>query len=807
MSTLEEELEEIQQTIASLEDTLQSVIDMANEDGEVSPAEKDLIAFARGQVDEAKEIRDEIEAEIAKGGGGKEGDPGAKLGEGPDADDKDSAQAAWKAYAKPYRKLLGIYADMKHDGHELTSDLGEYLDEIQVAVAQEDWEEALNQGVLAALWVDENGLYDEYERVDEEEEEEEDSGKEAWEKVTKNEDAVAYLEGVQSDLEDVGSEHAAKLGEFAKKIKDALAEEDWDSALQQFVLYLKFEKDKDILVLIGEEEDSEDDYDDSYDDDSEDEYQSGDDPGETAWKGMSKVYTMILDLNKKLREMDHPMHDRIGSYLDEILSAVKKKDWETALSALAKAGKFADDNELWDAEENEGGGDIVTANLKKKLKKLEGLLSDLEFHEHEKAEDLEKLIDKVPDITDPMNMISADRAMEEAYAFADKHNLWDVQSGLPKSEEEELFWEHNGENYRKVKSLRRRLDNLEHEFAKEFGVIIDRVDKNIKDQTYFAAIMGIDQAIELADDEKLWDDTPREAWDKLQKGVEKIRKLYGALYEAEHPSADQIGDLIEAMDDARRGEDWEDAERQYAAAKALADGLKLWDVMKSDDEEDEEEEADPKKAAWEARRSEYDKLVELHDRLIRETHPDSVELGSMLTSITDAVHDEYWEDAEKFLDIAIQIAKDKKLWDAKPSTIIPSAASISASVGQGGKNKAEDVETVQLLLNEKKVASPALAPDGDCGKLTIGAIKKFQQAEFGWKDGKVDPGGKTWGALTGQTSISEVTEKVVDVAEKVVDAVDDAVDKVVETATDVAEDIGDFFEDLLDGDDDDEKKS
>lgn len=74
-----------------------------------------------------------------------------------------------------------------------------------------------------------------------------------------------------------------------------------------------------------------------------------------------------------------------------------------------------------------------------------------------------------------------------------------------------------------------------------------------------------------------------------------------------------------------------------------------------------------------------------------------------------------------------------------------SSRSISASVGKGGTNKLEDVKVVQELLNQK---GHNLTVDGLCGRGTIGAIEAFQQSAFGWKDGRIDPGGKSWGTLT-----------------------------------------------------------
>lgn len=72
--------------------------------------------------------------------------------------------------------------------------------------------------------------------------------------------------------------------------------------------------------------------------------------------------------------------------------------------------------------------------------------------------------------------------------------------------------------------------------------------------------------------------------------------------------------------------------------------------------------------------------------------------------------------------------------------------SISASVGQGGKNKSEDVQAVQGALNKKNKAG--LNVDGKCGPKTIGAIKAFQQAMGKFKpDGLIEPGRATARAL------------------------------------------------------------
>lgn len=74
-------------------------------------------------------------------------------------------------------------------------------------------------------------------------------------------------------------------------------------------------------------------------------------------------------------------------------------------------------------------------------------------------------------------------------------------------------------------------------------------------------------------------------------------------------------------------------------------------------------------------------------------------------------------------------------------------ATVSASVGFHGINRTADVKTVQRLLNQVPAAKGGpvtpLVVDGICGKITIAAIRKFQQAYAAPSDGCVDPGGRT----------------------------------------------------------------
>ncbi|MEM9250688.1 MAG: peptidoglycan-binding domain-containing protein [Pseudomonadota bacterium] len=79
-------------------------------------------------------------------------------------------------------------------------------------------------------------------------------------------------------------------------------------------------------------------------------------------------------------------------------------------------------------------------------------------------------------------------------------------------------------------------------------------------------------------------------------------------------------------------------------------------------------------------------------------------------------------------------------------------SSLSGAVGNGGRNAPDDAVTVQLLLN---TSGAALAPDGLVGPATVRAIASFQTGVLGFGDGRVDPGGQTWQALTGSAPASE----------------------------------------------------
>jgi hypothetical protein len=85
------------------------------------------------------------------------------------------------------------------------------------------------------------------------------------------------------------------------------------------------------------------------------------------------------------------------------------------------------------------------------------------------------------------------------------------------------------------------------------------------------------------------------------------------------------------------------------------------------------------------------------------------------------------------------------LWDV-PDT--PEGPQLGGSVGQGGRNDADDVRLVQQLLTDRGEDPGPV--DGLIGPRTIAAIRAFQGRFMASPDGRVDPGGRTIRELLGQ---------------------------------------------------------
>lgn len=72
---------------------------------------------------------------------------------------------------------------------------------------------------------------------------------------------------------------------------------------------------------------------------------------------------------------------------------------------------------------------------------------------------------------------------------------------------------------------------------------------------------------------------------------------------------------------------------------------------------------------------------------------------------------------------------------------------LSASVGQGGVNRRDDVLLVQQLLQARGFTAIG-TPSGVCDARTIAALREYQSGFLSSPDGRVDPGGTSWRHLS-----------------------------------------------------------
>lgn len=88
-------------------------------------------------------------------------------------------------------------------------------------------------------------------------------------------------------------------------------------------------------------------------------------------------------------------------------------------------------------------------------------------------------------------------------------------------------------------------------------------------------------------------------------------------------------------------------------------------------------------------------------------------------------------------------------------TAVSQLSGLSSSVGRSGSNRPDDVRLVQRLINQKlPIPLSPLKEDGICGPLTIFAIAEVQRRYLRMTapDGRIDPNGATFRALTGHAA-------------------------------------------------------
>src|SRR4051812_17552274 len=85
----------------------------------------------------------------------------------------------------------------------------------------------------------------------------------------------------------------------------------------------------------------------------------------------------------------------------------------------------------------------------------------------------------------------------------------------------------------------------------------------------------------------------------------------------------------------------------------------------------------------------------------------------------------------------------------------PVQVAMTGTVGAGGMNLPADVRLIQSLLNavptDRGGPDGPLQIDGVSGPRTVGAIRRYQSANLGFADGRVDMGRQTIRSLVGLT--------------------------------------------------------
>ena len=807
----------------------------AEEDGRIDAEERALLDKVGAKIAELESKQ----REAARA----EGETSARSADAPDVAAapkvKTDDEAAWKAVVRTYRHLQAAYEDMVYEKNDSASDLKEYLDKIARAVTAEDWGEAVNQVMLADGWFTIMGYASKY--GDPEDTEEDDvSGVEAWDLWTGHVDALRDL---YDQLDKEGSEHAPVLKGYLDRIDKADEQENYSVAIQQITLATAY---LNIHGLVDYEDENEDEEDDEYyeDDDYGDDVEGGDDDdteetpeedpatAKAAWDAAKPLYKSLQEVSVELGKSEWGAADeKLDRYLDDIDIALSAEDWGEALNLVMLAHFWADENKLfdlyWSEEDDEESKEKAKAAWDEfidyndlELDELKTYLDDEGSPHAAKIGDYKKKIDEAVEAENWKKALQqslickkfiedndlwdeeeeyeddADDSDEDDGEYTgpieepgDDKAAWDAFSGQPLDDLRNYYKKFGKDGYwEEEEKLKGYLDAIARAVATEDwaealnqGMIAAAW---LEDEEWYK-VYPEDEPIELYEDE---DDTGETAWEEIRGNTYHwLIKLRDDLKADGSSHAKKIGEFIKAIDDAEDVQNWKLAQQQVMLAMKYIDDNELGE--NPDDVADSSE--------WDARRADYDELVSLHERLINEAHPDAAPIGRSISEITGAIDEESYTEAVRLLDEARTYADNLELWDTginHEAGIDPSSASIRSSVGQGGRNRSDDVETVQLLLN-RQGQRPSLVPDGDCGKKTIGAIKAFQQKELGWKDGRVDPDGKTWRALTGQTIIDDVANAITDVKNKAGEVVDD----ITEAAGEMLDDAMDYLGDLFDG--------
>ncbi|MFK7837308.1 MAG: hypothetical protein AB8B60_13910 [Sulfitobacter sp.] len=625
-----------------------------------------------------------------------------------------------------------------------------------------------------------------------------DAPKKAWTDLS---DTYKDLLKLHAALKSDGSSHATDLNVFLQAISGHLAAEDWQSAVNELALATIW-IDENELWEYGEEEEDDTDY------EKKDQKSKDDASGKTGWIKLEGP-EMLAEFKEKLKELEdqESAHAKtVAQYCKSVDDAVAAEDWKTATTSLLFMIKYFGDNGLDGDEDQDEGWLERVADFNELSDLVSGLISGGVAGASEIAGALADIMAAVAKGEYENAGILLDEALTRAREMA---------AGAEEEEKEiegaKDAWTELASTYKDMLQLHAQLEKDEDEFANDLNVHLQAITAHLAADDWASAVNELLLASIFATDNELWDnieedeDTDKEeedasgktVWDLMEGDtqLDKIKDVLKNLKERSNPHADHVDSAYNAIKDAADEEDW----KRATSKMLLLDKFMIKNDLYTAGEDE----------SWLDKAADLAELSTLAGDLVAAGVEGATEIADAVTQIMAEAASGNFTTALDLLDQTL--ARAREMAEAagggaggeEVPTIDPASASITGPVGKKGQNRPADVETIQLLLNQN---GASLTVDSDCGSLTIGAIETFQQGKFGWKDGKVDPSGKTFGALTGQATGGEILDNIKDAASDAAKAITDTASDVVETVTDAVENVTDFFEDLFDGDDEDAPK-
>ena len=616
--------------------------------------------------------------------------------------------------------------------------------------------------------------------------------KAAWDEI-----ASLYkdLLRLQADLAQDEMEEADDLEVYLKAISSHLATEDWESAVNELFLAGAWVKKNDLWskTADGDEDTEEEDTQREEDEDS----------GKTVWEksGGDVLLEDARAIHRELVEEGSRHAGPVGKFCDAIQDALNDEAWKTAVTQVALLDIYLRDHDLIEDDEEEDEQDEGWLSRASDLAELTALVKRLLTSGINGTLDVAATLGQITAAAASRNYEEAERLLDDALVRArELAESLEQDDEYESASNPEKAWKRAAPTYRKLLKIHAELSKEGAEEATDLNVYLEAVAAALATQDWPTAINEVVLADSFAEENGLWesyadetessedDASGKTVWDALDGDtrLEDLHGLFDRLDAQGNEHAARMKELLRSIDTAISEENWKSA----TSAMIILEGF----VRDNDLETVADENSFSSRAMSE--------LSGLVDDLMGAGVEAASEIASTMQQITAEAAAGNFETAQELLEDALEAAREAAEEIEEATRIDPSSASISASVGRDGKNKEEDVVTVQRLLNR---SGAGLDTDGDCGSKTIRAIENFQQSRLGWKDGRVDPGGKTFAALTGAAVVEDVKDAVTDAVEDAAEAVVDTAGSVVETVTDMIEDAGDFFEDFLGGDDDEDE--